>query len=314
MFKKTALVILVSATLPVASLPARATAPTIRTNWGVRFEVPAGWEWTEFDGNSVTIQHLATRTGAAGQESSPNQYSIGGRKTPDDAFDESWSQLDRNQRRTFPNGATARWKAGTKLSWGHYVFSGEAIIGGRILSVSILDTVRPRFDVNLVEASFIRIVETLQDVPESPMIYHPSFGMAAERLPQKSWYNQLNPQHIAYSCWSNGRTGNTVIYTYPSSSGFAGGPEALADITDYFAKAEGLKIGAVRRTDVPGGEALWTEQPGTARPFLGAVRRDGRYFFVSASVNASDPNTCTRKELRDDFLAVAKSVQTWDGR
>lgn len=313
MFKTIAFAVALSATVPVAMPPARAEPPVIRTNWGVRYEVPAGWEWTEFDGNSATIQHVSTKAGAKGQETSPNRYSVGGRKTRDDAFDLSWGQLDRNQQRTFPNGVTARWKAGTKPSWGHYVFSGEAIVGGRILSVSILDTIRPKFDLNIVEASFIRIAETLRDVSESAMIYHPSFDMAAERLPQKGWYNQLDGRHIAFRCWSNGRSGNTQIYAYPSSVAFADTPAALADITGYFAKS-GLKIGAVQRAAVPGGEALWTEQPGTGSPFLGAVQRDGRYFFVSASVTKSDANSCARNELRDDFIAVAKTLHTWDGR
>lgn len=56
---------------------------------------------------------------------------------------------------------------------------------------------------------------------------------------------------------------------------------------------------------------LWTEQPGSNRPFLAAVRRDGRYFFVNMFAGTSV--TRANDAVREDFLAAAKSVRPWDG-
>ena len=53
--------------VPVAAQTGRQDAPVIRTVTGVRYEVPAGWEWLEFDGYNATIQHLATKSGASVQ-------------------------------------------------------------------------------------------------------------------------------------------------------------------------------------------------------------------------------------------------------
>ena len=104
-------------------------APTIRTLRRPRYEIPAGWEWTEFDGHGATIQHLATKSGEKGKETSPNPFSVRSRKTPDDAFDRGWGRLDRDQKRTFPGGAAARWKAGPRWDGIHDAFAGEARIG-----------------------------------------------------------------------------------------------------------------------------------------------------------------------------------------
>jgi hypothetical protein len=291
-------------------------APTIRTLMGLRYEIPAGWEWTEFDGHGATIQHLATKSGEKGKESSPNRFSVSSRKAPDDSFDRAWGKLDRDQRRSFPGGASARWKAGLRWDGIHYVFAGEARIGSKVLSVSFLDTRTPRMDVSVVEAAFLRIAETLRDVPESAVIYHPSLRIAVDRLNTDSWYTRSDRSFIAFRCWTNpkgcGEGSNTWIYVYPSSVAFADTGKALADITGYFEKNASLKIGEVRRAEVPGGEVLWTEQPGSNQPILAAVRRDGRYYFVR--IYAGTSITRASDALRADFLALAKNVRAWDGK
>jgi len=314
--KNIALGIALLTTMWVVPVAAQSEAPIIRTLWGVRYQIPAGWEWTEFDGYSATIQHLATKSGEKGKESSPNQFSVSGRKTPDDSFDRGWGRLDRDQRRTFPGGVVARWKAGPRWGGIHYVFAGEATIGSKVVSVSILDTRTPRLDVRIVEAAFLRIAETLRDVPESAVIYHPSLRIAVNQLKTESWYSQFDGRYIAFRCWTNpkgcGEGSNTWVYAYPSSVAFPDTGKALADITGYFEKNANLKIGEVRRAEIPGGEVLWTEQPGSNQPFLAAVRRDGRYFFVR--IYAGTSITRTNDALREDFLAVAKNVRAWDGK
>ena len=291
-------------------------APTIRTLGGLRYEIPAGWEWTEFDGHGATIQHLATKSGEKGKETSPNRFSVRSRKTPDDAFDRGWGRLDRDQKRTFPGGAAARWKAGPRWDGIHYVFAGEARIGSKVLSVDFLDTRTPRMDLSVVEAAFLRVAETLRDVPESTVIYHPSLRIAVDKLKTESWYTRSGGGSIAFACWPNakgcGEGSNTWIYAYPSTVAFADTGKALADITGHFEKDANLKIGEVRRAEIPGGEVLWTEQPGSKLPFLAAVRRDGRYFFVRIYAGAS--STRSNDALRGDFVALAKNVRAWDGK
>jgi hypothetical protein len=303
-------------TAPAASAPAAQSAPIIRTMPGLRYEIPAGWEWTEFDGHSAKIQHIATKSGEKGKESSPNRFSVNSRKAPDDSFDRSWGRLDRDQRRTFPGGATARWKAGPRWDGIHYVFAGEARIGSKVLSVSLLDRRTPTMNLSVVEAAFLRIAETLRDVPESAVIYHPSLRIAVERLKTESWYVRSSGSTIAFACWTNakgcGEGSNTWVLAYPSSVAFADTGKALSDITGFFEKNNSLKIGEMRRVEIPAGEVLWTEQPGSSFPFLAAVRRDGRYFFVR--IFAGAPSTRGIDALREDFLAVAKNVRAWDGK
>lgn len=291
-------------------------APIIRTLLGLRYEIPAGWEWTEFTGHSATIQHIATKSGEKGKETSPNRFSVSSRKTPDDSFDRGWGRLDRNQQRKFPGGAVARWKAGLRWDGIHYVFEAEARIGSKVLSISFLDRRTPRMDVNVVEAAFLRIAETLRDVPESTAIYHPSLRITVEQIKSGAWYTRFGGSYIAFACWTNprgcGEGSNTWVFAYPTSTAFPDGGKALEDITGYFAKNADLKIGEERRAEFPGGEVYWTEQPGTKYPFLAAVRRDGRYFFVR--IYAGTAITRTNDALRPDFLAVAKSVRAWDGK
>jgi hypothetical protein len=302
---------------PIApSAAARSDAPIIRTLSGLRYEIPAGWEWTEFNGYGPTIQHLATKSGEKGKETSPNRFSVSSRKTPDDSFDRHWGRLDRDKRRTFPGGVAARWKAGLRWDGIHYVFAGEAKIGSKVLSVSLLDRRTPRMDVSVVEAAFLHIAETLRDVPESAVIYHPSLRIAVDRFKSESWYARFGGGSIAFACWTNakgcGEGSNTWAYAYPASVAFPDTGKALADITGFYEKSASLKIGEVRRAEIPAGEVLWTEQPGSKFPFLAAVRRDGRYFFVRIFAGAS--STRTNDALREDFLALAKSVRAWDGK
>jgi hypothetical protein len=168
----------------------------------------------------------------------------------------------------------------------------------------------------VVEAAFVRIAETLSDVPESTVIYHPSLRIAVDRLSSDSWYVQFGSGNLAFRCWTNpkgcGEGSNVWIYSYPSSTAFPDTEKALADITGYFEKSISLKIGEVRRAEFTGGEVLWTEQPGSSRPFLAAVRRDGRYFFVTISAGTSV--TRTNDALRPDFLTYAKNIRAWDGK
>lgn len=315
MQKHVAMRIALLTTLCVAPLVAQSAGPTIRTVTGVRYEIPAGWEWTEFSGYNVTIQHVGTKSGEKGKESSPNKFQIGVNKTYGNDYNNGWGSLDRDQRRTFPNGTAVRWRAGPRFGL-HYAFLGEATIGSKALSVIILDTRTPRFDTKLIEAAFLSAVETAQSVPESKALYHPSAGMVVDDILTQPWFRGAYGRGVWFNCQADengcGKGGFTQILVYPASDRFPDTPQALADITDYFEKEQKLKIGKVQRGEVPGGEVLWTEQPGSGRPFLGVVRRDGRYFFLNVSSQAA--RTRTHDALREDVLAVAKGVRVWDGK
>lgn len=168
---------------------------------------------------------------------------------------------------------------------------------------------------SVVETAFLRIAETLREVPVSAVIYHPSLRIAADNLKFPSWSSKITSDKIAFACnpAANGcgQGSNTWIYAYPSSVVFPDTGRALADITSYFEKNASLTIGAVRRAEISGGEVLWTEQPGGSQPFLAAARRDGRYFFIRMYAGTSV--TRANDALREDFLAAAKSVRVWDG-
>lgn len=314
MQKRAAVSIALLATLCVVPMIAQAAPSVIRTVTGVRYEVPAGWEWTEFNGYNATLQHIATKSGEKGKGSSPNTFQIGVNKTYGNDYNSGWGPLDRDQQRTFANGTTARWKAGIRFNL-HYAFLGEATVDSKALSVTILDARTPRFDVSLIEAAFVSAVGTAQSVPESRTLYHPSVGIAVDDTLKSPWFRGTYSGGIRFNCQADengcGKGGFTQIMVYPAQT-FPDTRKALADITDYYKKEMRLTIGKVERAEIPGGEALWTEQPGSERPFLGVVRRDGRYFFLN--VYSQSARTRAHDALRGDILAVAKGVHAWDGK
>lgn len=276
-----------------------------RTNTGLRYNIPAGWEWISHSGNGVSIQHVATKTGAE----SPNRFYVGVTPTFGDDYNQGWDRIDLNERRSYPSGVTARWRSGPRFG-GHYAFVGEATIGSKALNVDILTSNPPRVDVYLVAAAFEFIVSTLRDVPASATVYHPSLGIAAEPLPAQFWFPNSTVKSIKFNCWNNGRNGSGKIYVYPSYGNFADTEAVRADIANFHAKNSGLTLGAVQSAAIPGGEVLWTEQPGSQFPYLGAVRRDGLYYFLAVDAK---PGSCTQDPSLADFMALAKSVRAWDG-
>jgi hypothetical protein len=84
--------------------------------------------------------------------------------------------------------------------------------------------------------------------------------------------------------------------------------EAIAAITKNY----NLKIGETRREARPGGEVTWTEQPGSRYPFLGRIKQGDNHFLIS--INGEQNTVGSNDNLRNDFLAAARSVRAWDGR
>lgn len=306
--------------------PAMAAEPTtpgdasvvLRTTTGLRFELPPGWTIVKFDGNYAELAHVGTLSGEKGKETTPNAFYVtSSRQVADENFDKNWDDLlDRDLERSFPGGVTARWKAGHKFIANHYGFSGELRVGSKFLYVNQLLGNTRTMDLNVMEAAFLHIAETLSDVPATAVLYHPALRIAASELKSSSWYARFNGVSILFRCYASadtcGEGSNTVIDAYPSTGQFPTAQKALADITGYFEKKEGLKVGEAKHLKFSGGEASWTEQPGSDYPFLGAVVRDGRTYFVQARRNKVQK--LPDKTLRQDFLAVVRSVRAWDGK
>jgi hypothetical protein len=187
-------------------------------------------------------------------------------------------------------------------------------VGSRVLSASILDPPTPRFDARLIESAFIAVAESVREVPEGRTIYHPELGVAADVLVAGTWSASVSAGGISYGCeaFACGRGSDTRMSVYPSKVEFPDAAAELADIAAYFKKTAGLKIGPIQRRAIADGEVVWTEQPGSSRPFLGVARRDGRNYFVSVSRGGT--MTRAHEAVRADFLVLAASVRAWDGQ
>lgn len=290
----------------VAPLSARAASPVVRTKNGVLYEIPAGWDWGGYNGYGLTIQHQGTSVDGK----SPNRFEVG---TTDDYakfYDGGWDTTDVEEQRSYPDGVKAHWKAGLRYGM-HYAFSGVAMVAGKGVKVTILDNRTPVMDMKLVAAAFESIARSLKSAAKSTAIHHPTLGFSAEPLEEKFWYSESGPRNMSYKCWNDGHTGGTTIYAYPVPD-FKDTTKALADLTGQFEKEQSLKIGKVQSSSLSGGEILWTEQPGSAWPFLSAVRRDGQIFVIG--VNAAKADACLRAASRKDVFAIAKSLRSWDGK
>lgn len=295
--------------------PPQDASAVLRTTNGVRFALPTGWTIVKFDGEFAEIAHVGTLSGEKGKETAPNYLYVNSRKQEaDDDFDENWDQLDLNSERSFPSGVTARWKAGNKYNSQHHAFFGEVRVGSKFLHVHLLQGQTQTFDARILEAAFLHIAETLHDVSATKVLYHPAVGIAATKLSFPPWQSRIGAGNILFLCNPSadecGEGSSTWIDAYPSGKAFSNVQEALADITGFFEKKAALKLGEVKHLKIEGGEASWTEQPGSKYPFLGAVVRDGRTFFVQ--MRANDVQKLTDKALRPHFLSVLRSVRAWD--
>ncbi len=288
----------------------------LRTTTGLRFELPPGWVITKFNGELADLAHSGTMSGEKGKEKTPNYFHVdGSTQEPDENFDKNWEQLNRDSERSFPGGVTARWKAGMKFNNDHFGFFGELRVGSKFLHVSRLEVKTQTFDLNIMEAAFLHIAETLSEVPATEDFYHPARRIAATKLKSSSWYSRYGAS-ILFLCYPSadecGEGSNTLIEAYPSSEQFPNVQKALANITGFFEERASLKVGEAKQLKFPGGEASWTEQPGSNYPFLGAVLRDGRTYFVQLRGNKVQKRS--DETLRRDFLAVIRSVRAWDGK
>jgi hypothetical protein len=134
----------------------------------------------------------------------------------------------------------------------------------------------------------IELARSLQFVPQTRSIRHPSAMFEVDILPQRipgasglrARENDIliNMRHMP----------RIDIFIYPASESHRSLEAVLQDITGHFAK-QGITGGPPQRLALPGGAtALFVEAPGTKVPYMAAVEREGRYFFVRVGAEKAE--------------------------
>ncbi|MFM2130452.1 MAG: hypothetical protein RL477_1998 [Pseudomonadota bacterium] len=290
--------------------PAQAKTVTLHFTNGLRFDLPPGWRFSELAPTSVMLHRGTTDAALAG--TNKDSFRLIAPLSRDDAVGKSYGRLDRQGNQTLPGGTKVEWYAGPRYNGMHYAFSAQIENNYRYLTMSYLDRPTPAFTPAAFEAAVIALAQSVRKTDFHRVFYHPA-GMQSA-IPNDMWFSKSTEGALRFGCFQTycGKDGNTWLYAYRSAVAFKTDDEAIKDITGYFEKQEKLKVGATRRLAVEGGTLLWTEQPGTARPLLGALRRAGQYYFVSAFDLGK-----TRyglDNLRPHFLHLATSLRPWDGR
>lgn len=142
-----------------------------------------------------------------------------------------------------------------KHRYGHYAFLGEATLGSKVMSVTLMTPSPPPFDAAIIESVFLLMAETLRDVPAVDALYHPILGIAADPLPSARWSAKSDTGALRFRCWKNGRQGDAYISAYPASAGYTDTRAVLDNITGHFA-TNGRTIGAVQSAVLARGEVL----------------------------------------------------------
>jgi hypothetical protein len=172
---------------------------------------------------------------------------------------------------------------GTRVEWHHHQDMGVPVSSvwiasrGRYLEVKV-----GLMDLPKGKDAVIELARSLQFVPETRSIRHPSTRFEVEIPPRQ--LASSGTQAADYGIRINLRHMPRVdIYIYPAWESHSSLEAALQDIAGHFAK-RGITGGPPQRLALPGGgTALFIEAPGTKVPYMAAVEREGRYFFVRAS-------------------------------
>lgn len=300
---------IVSATGALAQSGPANKSRTLHFTNGLAFDIPPGWRFSELSPGGVTLHHGTDDKAFA--KDNRNAFSLHIRLTRDADVGKGYDRFDRQSSRAFPNGTKLEWYAGPRYRM-HYGFSAQIENSYRNLVVTILDRPTPSFSVAVVEQAMLAIAGSVRRTEFHRTFFHPA-GMQAP-IPNETWFSKSSETALRFGCFPVycGKDSNTWLYAYRSAAAFKTDDEALKDITGHFAKSEKIAIGKPNRVALGKGVLLWTEQPGTARPFLGIVRQAGQYFFVSAfdlgTVKAGTD------AVRPHFLQLGAGLRTWDGR
>lgn len=290
--------------------PSQAKTVTLHFTNGLKFDLPAGWRFSELSGRSAKLHY--GRDNKAFAKENRNAFVLHVIENRDDKVGSDYDRHDRQGNRTLANRTKVEWYAGPRWRGKHYVFSAQIENDFRYMGVTVLDRPKPAFSPELLEQAVLAVARSVRRTDYHRTFYHPA-GMQAA-LPNAQWFSQGSEGAIRYACFQTycGKDSNTWIFAYRSGNQFKSDDEALKDITGHYEKQEKLKIGAAQRMALADGAFLWTEQPGTSRPMLGIIRRAGKYFFVSAADVGS--RLAGSDAIRPHFLALATSLQPWDGK
>ena len=298
---------------------AQQAAPTppavIRFPAGAAFEVPQSWSWGELvtSGGVDTVELTYDATGSNDRtKNNPNRLTVQLGMTPSE---ESWSRIDINQSQTLPNGVSARWKSGARWNI-HSWFEGWATAGSKTIRVLASGGLPAKFNSGVLQAAFLKIAGSMREVPEANLLFHPVWRWAIDRPDPKRWLIESASGNsfdfrCAMSLCGQGNKTQILVWRVPRGSYDDLGTDLTTELQPL-ARHNNFQVGEIRREAMAGGEIAWTEQPGSTYPFCGAVRRGDDYFFVFMS--ASQKMTASNDDLRNDYLAAARSVRAWDGR
>lgn len=157
----------------------------------------------------------------------------------------------------------------------------------------------------------LKIAGSMRVVPPSSSHFHPTQRMAMDPLDARRWRLDTSPYSFTLHCLICGNVNKRLVVS-ASKDPRTDVNSALAVLTDGSKKQENnIIIGEVHREALADGEFVWTEQPGSGWPYLGAFRRGERYFFIS--VWGDKTAAAVDADLRNDFLALARSVRVWNG-
>lgn len=286
--------------LPPLVLPVCASgqeAAVVRMSGGVAFEVPAGWAWRALQPMRIELF----------QRGVDNPLTVDVSVDVEEPWNRTWARVQREERWRLEQGGEAGYRTGEPWER-HGAFRGTATVGQRRVFV----TATRGAPFAHAEQAFRHVAKTLREVPkatDSVFNARTRFAMAALG-DDHTWVRgaYTGGDDLRYYCYTSVcKPGRLALFAYRGPA-FASVDEALADITGHFAKT-GVKIGAVRKLQFPQGEAAWTEQPGTRHPLLGAVRRDGSYFFVRVGEDEAGTNL---ERLKPAFMSILQSIRPHD--
>jgi hypothetical protein len=294
--------------------------PTIRFTSGLQITVPGGWSWEYVGGHLTRLIHLATAREVDGRRRGPNDLIVSSRATAAPVLDDPflWSDV-RQASRELSNGAAAQYKVGKHLEEPKFHGVIRKAGAGAFLEV-FTDQERANFDVGLVESTFIKIGETLRVVESSNRIYHPRLSYSTAMPPASppgvvgGWSVEVHEHATYYFYRNHGTERRAMVSVIPPAKSFSHVDEAHAAIARFYLDTLNVPPGGLPfGKHFADGELRWTEQPGTAAPFIGALLRRGRTHYVSVTRVAGAPLP-SNDEIRGAFLAIAESIQDWDAR
>ena len=220
-------------------------------------------------------------------------------------WQKEYQDVERKQAREFPNHERLSdqgevWWRVLYLDTKEWSLDGYIGRDGRLYDV----TVYHPSDRDFIERTFLDIARSLRSTSPSRTAVHPIGGFRAE---MPDGWNTLairrDDKSDSLEFRLLGRSG-LFIYAYPVKSQFSNLSAVLSDITSYYEK-RGVRSGSPQVLKFAEGDALWAEAPGTGWPFLGAVSRGGKYFFVSVE----DSYREGLPGLKEAFLSVLRSVR-----